>query len=206
MLADRVLLRYTPLQEAQITDCCFYNTTNNYLGIPRNMPKGLKETSSLITIGFEVIETAPNTFTQARTDLQLNPLDNEVFVVQAIDIQGDFPDAIPGTNTGVNATLTTTSQAALPLLSASSVLATSESQIRALGFVDSGVGFQESSMDSPPSMLEYIGIISTNDFFVQVEGFGNGNVKRVQGKMYGYRARADASVYAALVQSEVLSA
>ena len=170
------------------------------------MPKGLKETSSLITIGFSVTETAPNTFTQARTDLQLNPLDNEVFVVQAIDIQTDFPDAIAATNTGVNATLTTTSQTALPLLSASSVLASSECQIRATGFVDGGVGFQESSMDSPPAMLEYIGIISTNDFFVQVEGFANGTPKLIQGKMYGYRARADSSVYAALVQSEVLSA
>ena len=207
MLADRVLLRYTPLQEAEINDCCFYNTTNNYLGIPRNMPKGLKETSSLITIGFSVIESAINTFTQTRVDLQLNPLDNEVFVVQAIDIQGDFPDAVPGLNTTVNSAVTTTSRTLMPSLSDSSCLATSESQIRATpGGIEAGAAFMEHSMDTPPAGLMYIGIISTNDFFVQVEGANNLNARRTQGKLYGYRARADASVYAALVQSEVLSA
>ena len=171
------------------------------------MPKGLKSTSSLITIGFSVTETGANTFTQNRVDLQLNPLDNEVFVVQAIDIQGDFPDAIPGLNTTVQSSLTTTSRTIMPLLSDSSCLATSESQIRATpGGVEAGAAFMEHSMDTPPAMLDYIGIISTNDFFVQVQGAANINLKLAQGKMYGYRARADASVYAALVQSEVLSA
>ena len=94
----------------------------------------------------------------------------------------------------------------MPTLSSSNCLGTFESQIRAAGYVDGGVGFSERSMDSPPAMLEYIGIISTNDFFVQLEGFGNVNAKILSGKVYGYRARADASVYAALVQSEVLSA
>ena len=90
------------------------------------MPKGLKSTSSLITIGFAVTESAANTFTQTQVDLQLNPLDNEVFVVQAIDIQGDFPDAVAGLNTSVQAALTSTSRAAMPLLSDSACLATSE--------------------------------------------------------------------------------
>jgi len=171
------------------------------------MPKGLKSTSSLITIGFSVVETAPNTFTQSRVDLQLNPLDNEVFVVQAIDIQGDFPDAVAGVNTTVASTLTTTSRTSLPSLSDSSCLATSESQIRATGGgIEAGAPFMEHSMDTPPAMLEYIGIISTNDFFIQVQGAGNLNPRQTQGKMYGYRARADSSIYAALVQSEVLSA
>jgi len=171
------------------------------------MPKGLKSTSSLITIGFSVTEAGANTFTQTQVDLQLNPLDNEVFVVQAIDIQGDFPDAVPGLNTTVQTALTTTSRTAMPLLSDSACLATSESQIRVTAAgVEAGAPFMEHSMDTPPAMLEYIGIISTNDFFVQVLGANNVNPKLAQGKMYGYRARADASVYAALVQSEVLSA
>jgi len=53
--------------------------------------------------------------------------------------------------------------------------------------------------------LEYIGIIATNDFFVQVEGFNNLIAKACQVRVYGERMKADASVYAALVQSEVLS-
>ena len=73
------------------------------------MPKGLKETSSLISIGFTVAETAPNTFTQASVDLQLNPLDNEVFIVYAIDLDLETPDAIAATNTAMQGALTTTS-------------------------------------------------------------------------------------------------
>ena len=54
--------------------------------------------------------------------------------------------------------------------------------------------------------LEYVGIIATNDFFVQINGSGNTGAKAVTGKLYGYRARADADIFSALVQSEVLSA
>ena len=170
------------------------------------MPKGLKSTSSLITIGFSVPEVGPNTFTQGRVDLQLNPLDNEVFVVQAINMDPSAPDAVAFTNTAVTSAVTTTSQTAVGSLAASSTLATSQMRIMAAGFVDGGVGFQQSSMETPPAGLEYIGIISTNDFFIQILGNGNLLAKGVSGKVYGYRAKAESSVYAALVQSEVLSA
>jgi hypothetical protein len=61
-------------------------------------------------------------------------------------------------------------------------------------------------METPPSNLDYIGIIATNDFFIQVKGTGNTGPRGMDGKLYGYRARASADIYAALVQSEVLSA
>jgi len=77
--------------------------------------------------------------------------------------------------------------------------------IQAAGFIDSGVGFETSSMESPPAGLEYIGIIATNDFFLQTRGTNNAGAGSGAVKVYGYRARAEASVYAALVQSEVLS-
>lgn len=167
------------------------------------MPKGLKMTSSLITIGFEVTESGANTFTQGQVDLQLNPLDNEVFVVQAVNLDPSNPDATAGANTNVDAGLTTTSRTAMPNLSDSAAIAIASNAIRADAVI--GVGFSKSSMETPPSGLEYIGIIATNDFFVQILGTGNANAKKVSGKLYGYRARADAAVYAALVQSEVLS-
>ena len=169
------------------------------------MPRGLKQTSSLIVIGARVVETGPNTFTQGSVDLQLNPLDNEVFVVQAIDLETASPDAIAATDTSVNAALTTTSQTALPSLQSTNTLAIKNNIIRAAGFVDGGVSFETSSMESPPTGLEYIGIIATNDFFLQVQGAGNLGAKSVTAKVYGYRARADANIYAALVQSELLS-
>ena len=55
------------------------------------MPKGLKETSSLIEIGFSLAESAANTFTEGRVDLQLNPLDNEVMVVYSINLDLQSP-------------------------------------------------------------------------------------------------------------------
>ena len=165
------------------------------------MPKGLKSTSSLITIGFSVSESAPNTFTQGRVDLQLNPLDNEVFVVQAINLDPSSPDVVVGLNTFTNASLTTTSLTTTGNLSQSGTLAVTQQRIQA-----GVVPFSQVSMETPPTGLEYIGIISTNDFFVQVEGFNNLLTKGVSGKVYGYRAKAESSVYAALVQSEVLSA
>ena len=173
------------------------------------MPKGLKETSSLITIGFTATEPAPNTFVEARVDLQLNPLDNEVFVVQAVNLNVTRPDGLAGIDTATSGALTSTSQAALALvpdLSNSNVIARLDETITSAGYVDNGVGFVNQSMETPPTGLEYIAIISTNDFFVQCQGFQNSGNKRVTGKMYGYRARADSSVYAALVQSELLSA
>ena len=170
------------------------------------MPKGLKQTSSLIVIGATVTESAPNTFTQARVDLQLNPLDNEVFVVQRVDLETGSPDAIAGTDTSSNMSLTSTSQTALPNLSDTNCMAVNNVIIRAAGFVDGGVGFETSSMNTPPTALEYLGIIATNDFFIQIDGTGNLAPKAGVCKLYGYRARADASIYAALVQSEVLSA
>jgi len=169
------------------------------------MPKGLKETSSLIEVSFQVNETAPNTFTQERVDLQLNPLDNEVFVVYAINLD-PFPcDAIAGVDTDTFSSLTSTSQTAVANLGVSNCLANATMSIQAAGFVDGGVGFISRAGETPATTLEYIGIIATNDFFVQVQGVGNAAPKGVSGRMYGVRARADASIYAALVQSEVLS-
>jgi hypothetical protein len=170
------------------------------------MPKGLKETSSLITIGFETAQTVLNTFEQGRTDLQLNPLDNEVFVVLGINLDGTPPDALPGTDSVVTFSVTTTNQTALLSAASSAVLAFGQNRIMAAGFVDSGVGFMQGAGETPATNLDYIGIIATNDFFVAINSQNCANLKSVSGKMYGYRARADSSVYAALVQSEVLSA
>lgn len=169
------------------------------------LPMALKNTSSLIVISFEATEGAPNTFTQERIDLQLNPLDNEVFVVYAANLDPFNPDAIAGVDTSVLASVTTTSQTQPANLSVSNCLATATKGIRAAGFVDGAVAFENTAGETPPTTLEYIGIIATNDFFVQVQGVGNTSIKAVAGRLYGARARADASTYAALVQSEILS-
>ena len=170
------------------------------------MPKGLKQTSSTVAIGFDVVESAPNTFSQAAIDLNLSPLDREVFVVLGINLDNTFPDAITALNTQVRSAVTTTSQTAMPTLADSNCLARSTDSIRAAGFVDGGVSFTHQALETPPAAIEYIGIIATNDFFVQVQGLNNLTAKGTAGKLYGYRAVASADIYAALVQSEVLSA
>ena len=170
------------------------------------MAKALTKTSESIAIGFSVTESGPNTFTQGQVDLNLDPLNNEIFVVTAVNLDPFFCDAIATVNTAVKSSLTTTSQTALASLSDANCIARAVNQIQAGGFVDGGVGFQQTSFDSPPASLDYLAIIATNDFFIQVEGTNNGAAKGVSGKLYGYRARASAATYAALVQSEVLSA
>ena len=173
------------------------------------MPTGLKQTSSPIAIGFAVSERATNTFEQTSIDLNLSPLDREVFVVLSVNLNVTRPDGIAGTDTAASAAVSTTSMSNLgfvPDLSNSNVLARIDSQITSAGYTDAGVGFTNASSETPATNLEYIGIIATNDFFVQVQGFQNTGIKRATGKLYGYRAVASADIYAALVQSEVLSA
>jgi len=168
------------------------------------MPAGLKQSSSVVSIGFSLVESAANTFTQGSVDLNLSPLDREVFVVLAINLDNDFPDNIAATDTQVRSALTTTTQTAMPNLGDANCLVRTTDAIKS--DATGSVSFSQQALETPPSTLEYIGIIATNDFFVQTQGTANAGAKGTSGKLYGYRAVADASIYAALVQSEVLSA
>jgi hypothetical protein len=167
------------------------------------MVTGLKRSSSTVAIGFDVIESAANTFTQAAIDLNMSPLDREVFVVTAVNLDPSTPHMIPGTNTAVTAALSTTSQSGITSLSSANTLATAKLDIRSAGVT--AVAFSR-MVETPAATLDYLGIIATNDFFIGIVGTNNTGVRSVSGKVYGYRARATADIYAALVQSEVLSA
>ena len=176
------------------------------VGLGKFMPKGLKQTSSLITISAAVTEPAADTFTQRQVDLQLNPLDNEVFVVQAVNLDPSPPDLQLGLNSFTTCSMSTTSRTTIGTLANSDVLATASRDIRTdAGGAAGSVSFEQTSMETPPAGLDYVGIIATNDFFLQIQGGNNLIAKDLRVKVYGYRARADASQYAALVQSEVLS-
>ena len=157
-------------------------------------------------IGFIASETVANTFAQTQVDLNLSPLDREVFVVLSINLDPSAPDCVAGVNTSTSGSLTSTSQTAVALLDNSNCLAHTKLDIRQDAASLAGVGFTRGAGESPATGLDYIGIIATNDFFVQVKGANNTNTKAIAGKVYGYRARASADIYAALVQSEVLSA
>ena len=169
------------------------------------MPKGLKQTSGLITVSFSTNETAANTFSQDIVDLQLNVLDREVFVVTGVNLDILPPDAIPATDTRVRASLSTVSRSTIGDLADNNVIASARDDIRAAGFVDSGIGFSTMFGESPAVGMEFLAIIATNDFAVQIEGNANNGAKAVTGKLYGFRATAEAATFAALTQSELLS-
>lgn len=176
-------------------------------------------------MSFTVAETAAGVVTQERIDLQLNALDSEVFVVTGVKLDTSFPDHNLGL-VGINPVSNLSNERSVKALVSKqdlsnsldrtlgnpSVFATSTKEIF-LSLFENDKGtintfnteFSEDAVDTPYHM-EYIDIIATPDFFVTIECKNNQDAKSVSGKVYGYRAKADAATYASLVQSELLSA
>jgi hypothetical protein len=167
---------------------------------------GFKKTSEELAISFSVAEDVVDTFAQEEIALQLDILNNEVFVVLAIDLDPTCPSNIAGINTQTQMSLTTTTQTAVQLLSNTNCLAEERINIRQDAGSVTGVLYRASNGSTPVASLDYLGIIATNNFFIQLKGSNNAAVQTGTGRLWGYRARADAQTYAALVQSEVLSA
>ena len=160
----------------------------------------------MLVIGASVTESAANTLTTQQISLQLNALDNEVFVVTAVDIDNQIPDPVAGNIAITNAWCTKQDpQGVRPSFAESNVIAT-----KVLATDDrlgtAPVSFETSSMESPATDMEYLNIIATPDFYLSVQGDNTTLRLSSSIKLYGYRAKADAATYAALVQSEVLSA
>jgi len=172
------------------------------------MPTGLKPSSSTIVISGSLVEGAANTFQQSKIDLQLNVLDREVFVLTAVDLNGSMPDADVTANENiVRASLSTTSRTSVGTIADSNVFGALRNVV--VNDITAGVPvgiFSDSSTESPHAQLEYIAIIATNDFFAQVQGVNNLKVKAADFRLWGYRAIASADTFAALTQSELLSA
>lgn len=165
---------------------------------------GFKKTSDIIAISFGVDESAANTYTQEEVALQLDVLNNEIFVVLAVDLNNAAPNLVAAQTTEVRSTVSSTSATAIQSLANTNVLA--ESSLAIVADAASAVSFARAAEESPGTTLDYIGLIATNNFFVGLKGSNNLTAKSVNGRVWGYRARADATTYAALVQSEVLSA
>ena len=168
------------------------------------MPKGLKSNSSPIQISASVEETAPNTLTSEQIDLTLNVLDQEVFVVTQVNLDVDVPDSILGTSTTVSATLSTTARTTVGDISDSNVVGAAQRVIicNAAMTADGGIPFDREDPTFTALGEDYIGIVATNNMFLNLVGTNNGNIKGARVRVYGYRAIASASVYSALVNSE----
>ena len=166
----------------------------------------LKKTSDVVAVSFEISEIALNTFTQEQINLTLDPLNNEVFVVLAVDLDAGAPSGVAGINTQTTMALTSTSKTGMPSLADSQCIARAQRKIQAAGFADYGAPFTSLSPETPTGDISYIAIVATNNVFVQLQGANNVGPVTGAGRMWGYRARADIGTYAALIQSEVLSA
>lgn len=180
------------------------------------MPKGLKPTSSQITVSFESTAIA-GAYTSKRIDLQLNALDNEVFVVTAVKIdmpaqETNLSGAAHNEKLGGQCALTKQESAtSISNLGQNTCFATARNTVVMSEEAQAGGNYaiiyqdMENNNDTP-SDLDYLDVIATPDFYVGLEAFAdNTTAQQVFGKVYGYRARADAATYAALVQSELLS-
>jgi hypothetical protein len=186
----------------------------------------LKRTSEPITISKHYDASVRDAFAVNEVDLQLNPLDREVFVVTAVKIDFmtiPFPDSeIPATAGPKLGEYEVSIFKTRPLASSgvgnSNVVASSSlfclQQLwdgpTAVGMDYSGFTLLEQTpSDTPPVNMEYLDIIATDNFFVTQfsqninQAIGTGPAVNI--RVHGYRAQADAATYAALVQSEALS-
>ena len=166
----------------------------------------IKKSSDLINISGSVKETAANTFTQLEVNLDLDPLNREVFVVTDVSLDPFTPDALPGTITQTAISVCATSQTSVQNISEPRCMS------NVLDRIYGGAAEFNFARIAQPTLIattgtssDYIGIISTPNFFVQCEGLNNATAKGGVFRVTGYRARADADTYAALVASEVLS-
>jgi hypothetical protein len=171
------------------------------------MTKGISVTSAVMTISGSTSELIAGTMAEEQVPLSLDILGREVLLVYAIDINVQPPDATAGANTDVQASLSSTTRTTIGSIANTNVLGFGKMSIQASGFIDGGVSFHEASPETPTAAdLPYIGIVSTNDFFVQVQGTGNALTKSVNWRVWAARAKVTADIYAALVQGEALSA
>jgi len=177
----------------------------------------LKRSSEIITISGKFANNTGG-FGVQEFDLTLNPLDQEVFVVLSVQIDfmnpmplpllGSGGPAIPGIS--FPAALSTTRPAAQLDISNSEVFGYARQDVRcALDSSGSPLSYtiNEQSSDVPDTNLDNIGIIATNSFFLGTtdDPAAPTSSNDVSFRIFGFRARADAATYAALVQSEVLS-
>lgn len=171
---------------------------------------GFKKTSETIAVSSRAVQTLPGQFVSDTIELPLDALNNEIFVVLAIDFAISPPDldGSGGADSAVECQLSVVQQSGITGLETATVLARGETFIAA-SLDNNGntvaTSFTHQSNDTPDSNVDYVGIIATPNCFLELDSTNCTNVKAVAMRMWGYRAKADAATYAALVQSELLS-
>lgn len=175
----------------------------------------LKRSSEVIMISDLISVDTSGAFSVREISLPLDILNREVFVVTGVDFQvvSDISFARIDSFGDIRCRLTSTRPTSFLNLSNSNVLATldytfSSSFVGGPPAVANFSAHEQLAGNTPPANMDYIGIIATDNCFLSQDLDGNiglANAAAINCRIYGYRAQADASTYAALVQSEALS-
>jgi len=166
-------------------------------------PKGFKATSQLMNIGGSAVEAIAGTFSEAEINLPLSTLDREVFIVTDVQMALSTPEAIVATDTSMIGQVTRTAQGGSSNIAEPGTISLKVSVIR-----QGVVGFEStnpSDISSSGGPNDYLAVIATPQFFVGVVGANNVAAGLCRARLTGFRAVAEASLYAALVTEELNS-
>jgi len=169
------------------------------------MAASLKRTSEIISVSAGVTETGANTLTSTTIQFPLSPLDNEVFVILQVDLDPNPPNLVAGADTAVTASLSTTARTSVGHLDNTNVIAVAQKKILAAAGLTCAVAFNDSNPDGTSPNMDYLAILATDDMFLNIVGASNTAARSAEVRVFGFRAKATSAIYAALVQSELLS-
>jgi len=164
-----------------------------------------KKTSQIFNIGARVTESAANTFTEAEIELPLSSLDREIFVVT--DIVLSVPQHVVVANSKVvsDVQLTKTSVSNLRTINDPTVL--SKKRVALDNTVAPVMAVTEEAhpadMTSTGGSRDYLGVIATPQFYIQAWTQNGTTATTGAARITGYRAKASADLYAALVTEEL---
>lgn len=159
----------------------------------------LRRTSANLNIGGFVESAVANTFTEAEVNLPLSTLDREVFVVTDVYIEVKRPDTIPATNCSTAGQVTKTPQTEILRINDPSMVSKSTEEVFGGVAEFSWAGYEWPQVNGD----DVIAVIATPNFFIAVDGTNNATTENAACRLTGYRAKATADVYAALVTEEL---
>lgn len=166
-----------------------------------------KNISNMFTVGATITESGASTFTTEQIDLNVDPLSQECIIILGVDMDLQGLSYISGANTAVSCSISTVARTTVGNIADNDVLCMK--RIAARTDAVSGVGFESMNPDTPVANgnLDYIGLMVTDNAHLNIEGnAANLAIGTAQVRLYCVRARVkDSGVYAALVQSELLS-
>ncbi len=172
------------------------------------MPKGLTQNSPLFSLGAFLAESAANTFTQLEIALPLNTLDREVFVITDVCVESSNPNLVAlDTRSTAYVSKTQIPAATDPGINDTSIIGLRRTQIEYDAGTGNSVAFEFNSpmnlMGSTGTSTDYIAVVATPNWFLSIQGVNNTAAMWAAARIWGYRAKCTADLYAALVTEEL---